>query len=66
MEFVRFRKLENDLLFDCKLMNDGVIVKQCYPNDQNISFWSFDDFADSFEPSLVPFLGTEAGVGEVE
>jgi hypothetical protein len=51
LEFVRFKDVATDLLYDCKLMNDGVIVKQCYPQDWNIFFCSFDEFVDRFEPS---------------
>ena len=53
-DFVRFRDKETWLLYDAKMMNDGVIVRQCYPNDQNIFFLSFEDFESQFEPSDAP------------
>lgn len=51
---MRFRDKETWLLYDAKMMNDGVIVRQCYPNDQNIFFLSFEDFESQFEPSDAP------------
>jgi hypothetical protein len=48
---VRFREIATNLLFDCKLMDTGVIVRQCYPFDMNISFVDFDEFVERFEVS---------------
>jgi hypothetical protein len=52
-DFVRFKDRETHELYDAKLMDDGVIVRQCYPNDQNIFFLSFEDFVGQFELSYV-------------
>lgn len=48
---MRFRELSTNLLYDCKLMNNGVIVRQCHPYDFNIDFVEFDDFVERFEVS---------------
>ena len=50
-ESVRFREISTNLLFDCKLMDTGVIVRQCYPFDMNINFVDFDEFTERFEVS---------------
>jgi hypothetical protein len=50
-EFVRFRETATNLLFDCKLMNNGVIVRQCPPLDMNIAFYEFEEFEERFEIS---------------
>jgi hypothetical protein len=52
-EFVRFKENGTDLLFDAKLMPNGVIVRQCPPYDMNIEFLSFEDFEERFEISYV-------------
>jgi hypothetical protein len=51
---VRFREINTNLLFDCKLMDTGVIVRQCPPNEHNIIFVDFDEFAERYEVSYVP------------
>jgi hypothetical protein len=32
-------------------MGNGVIVRQCYPYDMNITFVDFDEFGERFEIS---------------
>lgn len=52
-ECVRFREISTNLLFDCKIMDNGVIVRQCPPFDWNISMVDFDEFIERFEVSYV-------------
>lgn len=51
---MRFREVNTNLLYDCKLMDTGVIVRQCHPYDMNIRFLDFEEFADNYEVSYVP------------
>lgn len=48
---MRFRELSTNLLFDCVLMDSGVIVRQCPPFEWNISMVDFEDFVERFEVS---------------
>jgi hypothetical protein len=48
---VRFREIDTNLLYDAKLMNNGVIVRQCYPYDHNLFFCEFEEFEERFEVS---------------
>lgn len=52
-DFVRFKEKETHYLWEAKMMNDGVIVRQCKPYDMNIEFVSFEDFMERFEESYV-------------
>lgn len=50
-ESVRFREISTNLLFDCKMVDTGVIVRQCYPYEWNIEMVDFDEFIERFELS---------------
>jgi hypothetical protein len=50
-EFVRFSEKATGFLFDCKLMDDGVIVRQCPPNEWNMFHCSFEEFMNRFQES---------------
>lgn len=50
---MRFRDKSTNLLYDCKLMDTGVIVRQCPPYEMNIHFIDFDTFANNYEVSYV-------------
>lgn len=50
---MRFRELSSNLLYDCKLMDTGVIVRQCHPFEHNIQFLEFEDFIARYEVSYV-------------
>jgi hypothetical protein len=54
LDSVRFREISTNLLYDCKMMDTGVIVRQCHPYDMNINFIDFDEFTERFEISYVP------------
>lgn len=50
---MRFKEVDTDLLFDCQMMDDGVIVRQCPPNQHNLFFMSFEAFIENFEESYI-------------
>lgn len=52
-QVVRFKERDTNFLYDAKMMEDGVIVRQCPPMDWNISFVSFEEFLARFEETTL-------------
>lgn len=52
-ESVRFKEIDTDLLYDCQMLDEGVLVRQCYPNHHNLFLLSFEAFLENFEESFV-------------